>query len=186
MTILALDTASHKSGYAIYQDGEIITSGSIRLKGKGETDTEHTQSRVIDLSHKVGNLINKYGVVQVVAEDIHYSDKTHSAFNVLGTCRGAIWVINDISGLPPVATVNPLQAKAQMWGYNGSRQAHREMKRSKQKALMCRAVEKLGYTLNHDRNGNPDNDQADAIGLLITYLKAHKYTITHPNANTAQ
>lgn len=182
MTILSLDTASHKTGYAIYKNGTIITSGSISLKGKGETDTERTQARVIDLSHKVQKLITKYGVTQLVVEDIHYNDKKQSAFNVLGTCRGAIWVVNDISGLPPVQTVNPLRAKAQMWGYDGSRKLHREMEREEQKARMIRAITRLGYTLNTDRNGNYDNDQADAIGLLITYLKSRHYPVTHPNA----
>lgn len=184
MTILALDTASRKSGYAIYTDGTIITSGSFSLREKGETPTERTQSREIALYDKVCDLISKHNVTQVVAEDIFKSDnpELHSAWEVLGTCRGVIISATHASELPPVQFITPVRAKHEMWGYSSSRQTHREMERDTQKALMCRAVERLGYTLNRDRNGNPDNDQADALGILITYLKLHNIPVTHPNA----
>lgn len=43
---------------------------------------------------------------------------------------------------------------------------------------MCNAVERLGYILSADFNGNRDNDAADAIGILITYLNAHNIPMT--------
>lgn len=182
MNILALDTASHKVGFAVYKDGVITAHGSFRLREKGETDSERTQSRMIALYDKVRSLIKKHGITQVVAEDIFKDNdpRKHGAAEILGTCRGMVIAANYESKLPPVQFINPLHVKHEMWGYTSSRQSHREMKRDEQKACMCRAVERLGYQLNTTNRGNKDNDQADAIGILITYLGAYKMPIVHP------
>ena len=41
---------------------------------------------------------------------------------------------------------------------------------------MIKRIKKLGYSLEKD---NAD-DEADAIGLLITYLNNHNYIVKHP------
>ena len=55
------------------------------------------------------------------------------------------------------------------------------MSRTEQKARMVRAVQRLGYKLETDHNGNPSNDHADAIGILITYLNGKHIPVTHPS-----
>lgn len=182
MNILALDTASHKVGFAVYKNRVITAHGSMRLREKGETDNERTQSRMIALYDKVCSLIKKLNVTQVVVEDIFKDNdpRKHSAAEILGMCKGVVINTNYISGLPPVIFINPLHVKNVMWGYTSSRKSHREMKRDEQKACMCRAVERLGYQLNTTYKGNKDNDQADAIGILITYLYDYKIPIVHP------
>lgn len=185
MTILSLDTASRKVGFAIYKNEAITAHGSIRLREKGETDCERTQYRMIELYDKVCCLIQKHGITQIVAEDIFKDNdpRKHSAVEVLGTCRGVVIAANYANELPQVQFINPLYAKSVMWGYTSSRKSHREMKREEQKACMCRAVEQLGYTLSTTNNGNKDNDQADAIGILITYLNNHNIPVKHPKDN---
>lgn len=182
MNILALDTASHKVGFAVYKDGVITEHGSMRLREKGEIDVERTQSRMRALSDQVRSLIKKHNITQVVAEDIFKDNdpRKHSAAEVLGMCKGVVIDSNYISGLPQVMFINPLYVKHVMWGYTSSRKSHREMKRDEQKACMCRAVERLGYQLGTTIKGNKDNDQADAIGILITYLCVYKMPIVHP------
>lgn len=49
------------------------------------------------------------------------------------------------------------------------------MTRSQQKDLMIRAISNLGYMENND-----NDDEADAIGLLIAYFKIWKYTLPVP------
>lgn len=182
MNILALDTASHVTGYAIYKDGVITESGAIKLRGNGNTDTERTQNRLEQLYVKVCNLISKHKITQLVAEDIFNDSNPQkkSACEVLGACRGILIASNAQYKLQLIKFIKPCVAKREMWGYTTARADHRTMTRQEQKARMCRAVERLGYQLKTDRNGNKDNDQADAIGILITYLNAHNLPVTHP------
>lgn len=183
MIILALDTASYTTGYAIYKNGAIMSYGSIKLKGKGATDTERTQDRISQLYAKVRDLISKHEITQIVAEDIFRDSdpKKKSAVEVLAMCRGAVIAANTEKQLLPIQYINPLRVKNYMWGYTSSRKDHREMSHEEHKARMCRAVERLGYILNTDRKGNKDNDTADAIGILITYLKGRNIPVKHPN-----
>lgn len=184
MTILALDTASYTTGYAVYKNGSITAYGSIKLRGKGTTDTERTQDRISQLYVKVRDLISKHEITQIVAEDIFRDSdpKKKSAVEVLAMCRGAIMGANTQMQLPSIQFINPLRAKNYMWGYTSSRKDHREMSHEEHKARMCRAIERLGYILNTDRKGNKDNDTADAIGILITYLNGRNIPVKHPNA----
>lgn len=184
MTILALDTSSSKTGYAIYKNGKITEHGSIRLISKGVTDTERTQNRLGQLYAKVCNLISKHKVTQLVAEDIFKDSdpRKRSAVEILGQCRGIIVASNTQNQLPPIIFINPLKVKHDIWGYSSSIRQHRTLSRSEHKERMIRAVERLGYQLKTDCNGNKDNDQADAIGILTTYLNAHNLPVTHPNA----
>lgn len=188
MTILALDTSSSKTGYAIYKNGKITKHGSIRLISKGTTDTERTQNRLAQLYTKVNALIISEKVTQLVAEDIFRDSdpRKQSAFDILAQCRGVIVASNTQNQLPPISFINPLKVKHDIWGYSSSIRLHRQMGRKEQKQYMCKAIERLGYQLNTDRNGNKDNDQADAIGILVSYLNAHKIPVSHPNANKAQ
>lgn len=185
MTILALDTSSSKTGYAIYKDGKITEHGSIRLTSRGATDTERTQSRLAQLYTKVCNLISKYKITQIVAEDIFKDtdQRKQSAFDILAQCRGVIVASNTQNQLPPISYTNPLKVKHDIWGYSSSIRQHRALTRQEHKERMCRAVERLGYQLKTDRNGYKDNDQADAIGILITYLNAHNIPVIHPKPN---
>lgn len=185
MIILALDTSSSKTGYAIYKNGKITDHGSIRLLSHGETDTERTQNRLGQLYTKVRNLISKHKITQLVAEDIFKDSdpRKQSAFDILAQCRGVIVASNTQNQLPPIIFINPLKVKHEIWGYSSSIRQHRTMSRAEQKERMCRAVERLGYQLKTDRNGNKDNDQADAIGILATYLKLHHIQVVHPNRN---
>jgi crossover junction endodeoxyribonuclease RuvC len=182
MTILALDTSSSKTGYAIYKDGKIIEHGSIRLIGHGDSDTEKIQNRLAKLYTKIGELISKHNITQIVAEDIFRDSdpRKQKAFDVLAQCRGIVIASNTQNELPPVFFINPLKVKHDIWGYSSSIRSHRIMTRQEQKERMCKAVEHLGYKLKIDRKSNKDNDQADAIGILITYLNAHDFQVTHP------
>lgn len=130
-TILALDTASRKTGYAIYKNGLIAAHGSFTLKDKGESDNERTQSRISALFAKVCNLITKHGITQIVAEDIFRDNdpRLQSAWRLLGMCRGAIISANTANALPPVQFINPQRVKNEMWGYTSSLKSHRELTR---------------------------------------------------------
>ena len=174
MTIIALDTASRITGYAIYKEGKIIVHGAWKID----------QSKPFsDLEGKIASAIKKYNVTHMVAENIYKSQDTRlqSAFDKLSKCHGVLHLISEKTAIP-LTLIDPWRAKREMWGYTTARPSHRTMSREEQKARMIRAVERLGYILSTDRNGNKSNDQADAIGILITYLRANKIPEIHPVA----
>lgn len=174
MTILSLDTASNITGYAIYRNGKITDSGAWKI------DQSNPFS---DLEVKITSALKKHNVTHIVAEDIYksYDARLQSAFDKLSKCHGVLNLIGEKTAIP-LTLVDPRKAKREMWGYTTARPSYRTMPRAEQKARMIRAVERLGYTLSTDRNGNKSDDQADAIGILITHLRAHNIPVTHPVA----
>lgn len=169
--ILALDTASHKTGYAIYIDGKITESDTWTLKS-----TNHLS----DLHKRISGAITKHRITMILAEDIFKSDDPRkiSAYKALSECRGVVMLVAQDKDIP-FKTLTPLEAKQIMWGYKRGQ----EIPREEQKARMIRRIEKLGYILNEDRNGKKDDDQADAIGLLISYLRKYRLPIEHPDGS---
>ncbi|MBD5415633.1 MAG: crossover junction endodeoxyribonuclease RuvC [Bacteroides sp.] len=171
-TILALDTASNKTGYAIYKDGAIIKSGVWRL---------NTLRKLSDLESRITATLAKYHITEIVAENIYKSQDTRlqSAFDVLSQCQGVLRCISERTDTP-LTLIDPRRAKRAIWGYTTSNPRHKTMPRAEQKERMVRAIQRLGYTLEADRNGNPSNDQADAIGIMLTHLRAKELPVCHP------
>ena len=172
MTILALDTARKITGYAIYKDGAITESGTWKINQK---------QLFSDLERKITSVLNKYHPTVIVAENIYKSQDTRlqSVFDKLSQCHGVLHLISEKTAIP-LHLIDPRRAKREMWGYTTANATHRTMPREQQKARMIRAVERLGYILDTDCNGNKSNDQADAIGILITYVRAYKIPVRHP------
>lgn len=172
MNILALDTASKKTGFAIYRNDKIVAHGVWKID---------QYKPFSDLEAKILSAISKHKITHIVAEDIYKSQdvRLQSAFDKLSRCHGILNLISEKTQLPLIL-IDPRKAKREMWGYTTANPIHRTMPREEQKARMIRAVERLGYTLSTDRNGNKSDDEADAIGILLTYLHGHKLPITHP------
>ncbi|MDR0750487.1 MAG: hypothetical protein LBF62_13090 [Tannerellaceae bacterium] len=167
-TILALDVASKKTGYAIYEEGEIFKHGTWKL-----SKDEYCGS----LASNVEKFIKEYGITLIVVEDI-FRDKDvrkDKSFQILSECRGAVQAIADWHNIP-VTAIEPVRVKRKIWGYNPSREYYRNLTRPEHKQRMILAVQILGYGLENDRA----DDEADAIGLMITYLDIYRYLITHP------
>ena len=109
----------------------------------------------------LAEMISKHKVTDVVAEDI-YRDASHtrdSAFHTLAQMQGVADYITYTHNVP-LTLIDPRHVKDCMLGtfckYNSDLKAK----------MICR-VEALGYKLEHAKA----HDEADAIGILITYLK---------------
>lgn len=70
--ILALDQASRVSGYAIFKDGQLISSGTFSV-----TDQEIGQ-RLLNIRNKVQSLISEYEITEIVLEDIQMQGQTNN------------------------------------------------------------------------------------------------------------
>lgn len=150
-TILSLDGAT-KTGWAIYQDGYITQHG---------TKAFDRVLRNPQYGSWLSEMINKHKVTEVVAEDI-YRDASHTrdnAFHTLAQMQGVADYITYTHNVP-LTLIDPRRIKDCMLGtfckYNSDLKAK----------MICR-VEALGYKLEHAKA----HDEADAIGILITYLK---------------
>ena len=163
--ILSLDTASRNTGYAIYKDGKLLDTGVWRLKGK---------TKYWDLYKHITETITKYGISLILAEDI-YKDKSKAyAYDILCECRGIVELCAQQMGLQETKFISAMRVKNTIWGYNPKRyQLHRDFTRSKQKGIMIDAIAKLGYMSPNNTN----DDEADAIALLIAYFKIWHYKL---------
>lgn len=163
-TILSLDTAT-TTGYAIYQNGKIIDHGIWRFNIIDRHKQLYTQ---------LTKTIRKYHITTIVAEDIFKSkdQRLISAFQVLSELRGVIELVAQRHELK-LSFLNPLIIKSHMipsFSYNT------KGTRADQKKAMINAITRLGYTLNTTKD-----DEADAIGILITYVEGMRYQLQHPS-----
>lgn len=161
-TILSLDTASRKTGYAIYKNGKIVKSGTWILK---------PSVRFADLYNHIVEAINKHNVTKIIAEDIFKDDSKPNAYEVLAECRGVVECVSQLHKLS-ISFIRPIAIKQHIYGV----QYKSGNTKINHKELMIKRIKKLGYSLEKD---NAD-DEADAIGLLITYLNNHNYIVKHP------
>jgi Holliday junction resolvasome RuvABC endonuclease subunit len=160
--ILSLDAATH-TGYAIYKDGTIIKSGTWRFKDKTRTG---------ELMEKMEAIISEYGITQIVAEDIYLNPQKPNAFKALSPLQGVITGEAYMYNIEP-CFIEPNKAKYCLW--NKFRYGTYDPK--EEKAQMIKAVNGLGYTLERPEA----DDEADAIGILLTYLYEQRIMVTHPN-----
>ena len=160
--VLSIDGAT-KTGWAIYRNGKITAHGTKRLR---------PAKRCYDYAVWLAGMLEKYNVTHIVAEDV-YRDHNHQrdkAFYVLAKLHGVLETIS-CEHQTNLVFLDPMRVK----GYIIPSMKKHERKEDKQK--MINRVKYLGYTLETDSA----DDEADAIGILITYLDACKMPIVHPN-----
>lgn len=164
--ILALDVASKKTGYAIFIGKTIVYHGTWRLK----SPCYH-----LDLFNRITQTIQKHKVTHIVSEDI-FMDSSYVRVNVypiLAECKGVVKLAVQQSGIT-ISHCTPIRIKQHIWGMSGKR----KLGRDEEKQMMIQAItNNYGYALEKP---NAD-DEADAIGLLITYLDNKDYKVEHPN-----
>jgi Holliday junction resolvasome RuvABC endonuclease subunit len=163
---LALDAASRKTGFAIYKDGVIAESGTWHLNPK---------EKWVDLENRIREVIRKYEITLIVAEDIFKNkDARHNTgYDVLCKCHGVLELISQYYYVP-IQLMHSYDMKAHIW--NKSRFVKVDPKERKERTIRV-ITNRYGYTLEHP---NAD-DEADALGIAITHIELHNYEIKHPN-----
>lgn len=84
MKLLALDQASRTSGWAIFEDKELIDSGTFTLT------SDDIGERLVDYRNKLSDLIDKYEIDEVAFEDIQMQGQINNVqtFKVLAEVFG--------------------------------------------------------------------------------------------------
>lgn len=70
--ILALDQASRCSGYAVFQDDQLIAGGTFTF------DDEDFSLRLVKIRNKVISLIEQYNINKILLEDIQLQGQTNN------------------------------------------------------------------------------------------------------------
>lgn len=95
--LLALDQASHTSGYSVFYDDKL------EAHGKFTFDDEDIGERLYKIREKVKELINKYDINEVVFEDIQLQTNVGNnvkTFKILAEVFGVIYELVTELGLP--------------------------------------------------------------------------------------
>lgn len=169
--ILSLDTASRKTGYAIYNNGAIIAHGTWKLK---------QSTKFSDLYKFITSTIKKYNITHIIAEDVYQDSDIRKkvAYQVLCECRGIVELIGEQNAIP-VKFIDAIRVKSHIWRYNSYNSYHKTLSRDEHKQRMIDCIQnRYGYQLESPKA----DDEADAIGLLITYLESYLNTPVRQSA----
>ena len=84
--ILALDQASRTSGYAIFQEDNLIVSGTFTY------DDDDFSLRLVKIRNKVISLIEQYNINKILLEDIQLQGQTNNVetYRKLAEVRGVL------------------------------------------------------------------------------------------------
>ncbi len=151
-TILALDTAT-KCGWALWRDGELISSGVWNF------GSNTTGRKLSNFAAKLFEVIQREQITEIVAEDIFLDKRRPKAFWSLGAMRGVLLLVVEYLDLS-ISFIEPQQHKRYLCRSNYATKADTQ-----------KALQRLGY------GQIESNDEADAIAILLTHIKAP--TTTH-------
>ena len=162
--ILAIDGAT-KTGWAIYKNGKIVKHGTRRFA---------STTRIKQYGDWLCKMIGEHEVTHIAAEDIYrlHNRTQDKAFLALAKMQGVLEYVSSSANVE-LSLLNPLQVKFVMI----PSVTRHERKDDKQR--MINRVKFLGYTLENDKA----DDEADAIGILITYLHNNNIPVVHPKTH---
>lgn len=158
--ILSIDGAT-KTGWAIYKNGKIVKHGTKRF----------TNPICGKYFNWLVQMIGENEVTHIAAEDIYrlHNRTQDKAFLALAKMQGVLCAVAENNKVD-LTLLNPLQVKFVMI----PSVTRHERKDDKQR--MINRVKFLGYQLENDKA----DDEADAIGILITYLHNNGIPVKHP------
>lgn len=84
--ILALDQASRTSGFAVFQEDQLIASGTFTF------DDDSFSLRLVKIRNKVISLIEQYNINKILLEDIQLQGQTNNVetYRKLAEVRGVL------------------------------------------------------------------------------------------------
>lgn len=155
MTIISIDASTSSSGWAVFQNNELIAHGCVKPKGKDWRD------RIMEESVFFMRLIQKYNPDMICAEAMPLKPGSHT-LETLGAVHGMILCLCAGYKIKPVFLL-PSKWRKTLGLFDGTRQG---MKREvlKEKAIIM-ANEKFGLDLkwHGPKSKKSEDDKAEAI-----------------------
>ena len=152
--ILSIDQATYISGYSIYRNGKIRKSDIIKCKG-----TNHGK-RYLQFYNQLNDIIERYKINEIVAEDVYKGEM--KGYLRLGEIRGVLKMAAASKGLP-IKFVTPSEHKENLTS---------NMYANKTETM--NVLNELGYKFK-------DDNEADSISIMLSYLYKEHLPVTHPN-----
>ena len=152
--LLALDQASRTSGFAVFEDEQLITSGTFTLT---QTDIG---KRLVAYKQHIEKLIEDYDIEQVVFEDIQMQGQINNVhtFKILAEIYGVTEEFLAESGLVyEVYGASHWRSQLKIPG-----KARSEQKKAAQKYVEVEYGKKVSQ------------DEADAVCLGAAFIKEHQ------------
>lgn len=152
--ILALDQATHTTGYSIFDDQQLVAYGTYESTGSS------AEQRILDVCDWLERMIDEHQPDMVGIEDIQYNPYGggHNTFKMLGQLMGAIMRTAEQKGVLYQSVLISTWRKSA----NVSGRGRKEQKASAQRVVKGR----YGLVVSED--------EADAICIGIHYSKARR------------
>ena len=159
MRLLALDQASRTSGYAIFENDQLVESGTFTLK------SDDIGERLVQYRQYLSELTDKYEIDQVAFEDIQMQDQVNNVqtFKVLAEVFGVTQeFLAEQNYFYHIVSSNTWKSKLQIKG-----RTRPEQKKNAQ-----------AYVLEHFGKKVPQ-DEADSIcigaSVMLQETKTHSW-----------
>lgn len=96
INILALDQASRTSGWAVFQEDELVASGTFTYAD------DNFSERLVKIRKKVISLIDEYKIDKILLEDIQLQGQTNnvSTYKALAEVLGVLEELTQELGIP--------------------------------------------------------------------------------------
>ena len=82
MKVLALDQSSRVTGYAIFDDNQLVTSGTF------VTDDERIGHRLLEIRNRIQSMVSTYNIDHLVFEEIQLQQQGVTTYKVLAQVLG--------------------------------------------------------------------------------------------------
>lgn len=152
--ILALDQASRTSGYAVFQEGQLIASGTFTYAD------DDFSLRLVKIRKKVIELIEQYNINKILLEDIQLQGQT----NNVTTYKALAEVLGVLEELSTERNISHELVHSQTWksvlDIKGRDRA------TQKRNAQAYAVATYGKKVSQD--------ESDAICLGTAYIKSKK------------
>lgn len=194
MVILGLDMSTQKTGYAIFQDKQLIDYGCFELLSSDEKDW---RKRITYMANEIGGLMKQYKIDKIYIEDVPPIINNSQTVKTLGALQGIILGVTSVFGVEvefiPVETwknkvhINLshskeyIQAKKVLKGNNKTLEKFKSKVKAYEKKMSIELVnEKMGIELLWKSLASKQNDDdiADAINIVASViLDDYVYTL---------
>ena len=186
MVILGLDMSTQKTGYAIFQDEQLIDYGCFELLSSDEKDW---RKRITYMANEISGLMKRYKIDKIYIEDVPPIINNSQTVKTLGALQGIVLGVTSVFDIEvefiPVETWKTKininlshskeynQAKKSLKGNSRALEKLKgRVKAYEKKMSIDLANNKLGTELLWKSSGSKQNDDdiADAINIVASTI----------------
>jgi hypothetical protein len=96
MVILGLDMSTQKTGYAIFQDKQLIDYGCFELLSSDEKDW---RKRITYMANEISGLMKRYKIDKIYIEDVPPIINNSQTVKTLGALQGIVLGVTSVFGI---------------------------------------------------------------------------------------